>query len=140
MKRVFLDTNVFLRFFTGGKTKEHKDYSLLFQSIESEKIKGVICSVVLMEILFTLKRFYGLPKKKCIEYFERILMINDLKIKDDYDYEKALDLFKQTKAKFADCLIASLGFFKKGGTIVSYDKDFDKLGVKRRKPVEMQLN
>lgn len=134
MKKVFVDTNIFLRFLVDERSKDHKDCSFLFQAIESGKIKGVICSVVIMEILFTLKSFYRLPKKRCLEFLENILAINNLSMEDSYNYRKALELYKNTKAKFADCLIASLDFFEKQGVIVSYDKDFDKLDIKRLHP------
>lgn len=65
---------------------------------------------------------------------KQILTASNLKIIDDFDYNRALELFTNTGVKFADCLIACLKFFEKGGTIVSYDKDFDRLGVERVEP------
>jgi len=39
------------------------------------------------------------------------------------------------KVKYGDCLIATQ--IPKGVTLVSYDKDFDKLGVGRKEPAEL---
>lgn len=137
MKKVFLDTNIFLRFLVEAKGKQFRECVRLFELVESGQIKGVICSVVVLEIYFTLRSFYGFSFEKCGQILSRVLKLKNLKIRDDFDYSQALDLFLETKIKFADCLIASLGFLKKGGWLVSYDKDFDKLGVKRIEPREI---
>lgn len=134
MKEVFLDTNIFLRFFVDDEGKQHRGCIRLFELMEAGKVRGIICSVIVLEIYFTLKSFYRFSNKKCEKLLRRILTANNLKIIDSFDYDKALELFTNTGIKFADCLIASLKFFEKGGTIVSYDKDFDRLGVKRIEP------
>lgn len=134
MKEVFLDTNIFLRFLVNTKGKQHQDCFRLFKLIRAGKVKGVICSVVILEIYFTLKSFYRFSNRKCEKLLGQILGIGNLKAVDNFNYGKALKLFSQKRVKFADCLIASLKFFEKEGTIVSYDKDFDKLGVKRIEP------
>ena len=134
MKEFFLDSNVFLRFLADFKGKQHRDCARLFKLIEEGKIKGIICSVILLEIYFTLRSFYGFSNRKCQRILVRILALKTLKTRDQFNYGLALGLFAKTKVKFADCLIASLSFLSKGGAIVSYDKDFDKLGVKRIEP------
>ena len=134
MRKVFLDTNIFLRFFVDSKTKQHQECVQLFELVEGGKVRGVICSVVVMEIYFTLKSFYKFSHNKCKEILQQVLSLNHLKIIDNFDYLKALELFGNKNVKFADCLIASLKVFEKDTAIVSYDKDFDKLGVKRIEP------
>lgn len=136
MKKVFLDTNVFLRFWVDQKGRRHDQCVKFFNLIETGEITPVVCSAILLEIYFTLKSFYGYDKKKCGKFLNGILTINNLKIIDNFDYPKALELFSKTGIKFTDCLIVSLPFFQKEGIIISYDKDFDKLGVKRLEPGE----
>lgn len=134
MKEVFLDTNIFLRFLVDDKGKQHRGCVRLFELMEAGEIRGIICSVVILEIYFTLKSFYRFSNKKCEGLLRRILTANNLKIIDNFDYNRALELFTNTGVKFADCLIACLKFFGKRGVIVSYDKDFDRLGVERIEP------
>lgn len=134
MKEVFLDTNVFLRFLVDVKGKQHQECFRLFELIESGEMRGVICSIVALEVYFTLRSFYGFSAGKCGQILRRILNMKNLKTINNFDYDKALELFLKTEIKFADCLIASLRFFDKGGVLVSYDKDFDKLGIERIEP------
>ncbi|MCX6706157.1 MAG: PIN domain-containing protein [Candidatus Woesebacteria bacterium] len=136
-KTVFLDTNIFLRLFVKEGGKQYSDCSQLFTLIETSKIKGLICSVVLLEIYFTLNSFYKFSPRQCQKYLTKIISDRNIKIIDDFDYNKALDLFIQTKVKFTDCLIASLGFFETNKQIISYDKDFDRLKFDRLEPSEI---
>lgn len=137
MKEVFLDTNIFLRFFVDAKGKQHRDCIRLFELMEVGEVRGIICSVIVLEIYFTLRSFYRFSNKKCEGLLKQILTASNLKIIDNFDYNRALELFTNTGVKFADCLIACLKFFEKGGTIVSYDKDFDRLGVERVEPARV---
>lgn len=136
MKHYFIDTNIFLSFFIEREGRQHRDCIQLFQKLEKNQIKGIICSVVLLEIYFTLKSFYALSNQKVRDYLAQVLDIRQLKFRDAYDYYHALTLYEKTGVKFNDCLIASLNIFPKTD-IVSYDKDFDKLGIKRLEPVDI---
>lgn len=137
MKTVFLDTNIFLRFFTEKESRQGRECRQLFLLMEKNKLKGVICAVVLLEIYFTLKSFYRYATHACAKRLERILELRNLKIDDRFDYAKALELIMKKGVKFNDCLIASLKFFETGGVIISYDRDFDKLGLRRAEPKEL---
>lgn len=136
MKNYFIDSNIFLRLFDDSSEK-HQECKRLFSQMESGRFKGTICSVVLLEIYFTLRRYYQLPKKSCQEKIARILEAKNLFFNDDFDYRKVSKFFEKTGIKLPDCLIASLRFFKKGGAIVSYDREFDRLGVKRLEPSQV---
>lgn len=49
----------------------------------------------------------------------------------------ALELHRKSGAKFIDCMISSIQGIRNGViSVVSYDRDFDKLGVKRFEPGE----
>lgn len=133
MKKYFVDSNIFLRFFDDS-SKKHQECRQFFKLMEEGQFKGIICSVVLLEVYFVLRKYYGLPKKNCRQKIVKTLQAKNLATEDSFDYQQAVDLFCNTGIKLSDCLIASLDFFKKGGKLVSYDKDFDKLGVKRIEP------
>ncbi|MDI6602933.1 MAG: PIN domain-containing protein [Patescibacteria group bacterium] len=76
-----------------------------------------------------------LKKRDLIEAIGGILDFKNLKIIDDFDFRKAIEIYEKYPVKFIDALIASNSkIFKKELTIVSYDKDFDKLDVRRKEP------
>lgn len=133
MKKYFIDSNIFLRFLDDS-SKQHEQCRDFLVSMENNQFKGVICSVVLLEIYFILRRYYRLPKKDCRQKIVNILQAKNLSTNDNFDYNKAMDLFYTTGVKLPDCLIASLSFFKTDGAIISYDKDFDKLKLRRLEP------
>jgi predicted nucleic-acid-binding protein len=133
MKRYLIDTNIFLRFFTKDEDKQHQETVNFFSSLEQKKYAGLICTISVLELYFTIISHYGYSYTRCQKVLEKIIFSN-FKITDKYNYKIAYDLFCSHKVKFTDCLIASLDFLQKGGTIVSYDKHFDLLGVKRLTP------
>jgi len=50
----------------------------------------------------------------------------------------AIEIYEKFPVKFIDALIVSNPkIFKKEITIISYDKDFDKLNVKRKEPKDV---
>jgi predicted nucleic acid-binding protein len=54
------------------------------------------------------------------------------------DVSLAIEFYKNYNIKFIDALIASNPkIFKKEITIISYDKDFDKINVLRKEPKEI---
>jgi len=61
-----------------------------------------------------------------------------LKIVDRFQPRISLNLFSKRNVKYIDTLIASIKeILAKKWTVVSYDKDFDKLGVLRKEPGEV---
>ena len=50
----------------------------------------------------------------------------------------AIELFEMYSVKFIDCLLASSKLVQKGDAVIlSYDRDFDKLGVRRVEPKDI---
>ena len=88
-----------------------------------------------MEILFILTRFYRFPQKKVLDAIKKILRLRNLTLIEKTDTPRALRMLAKYKVKYGDCLIATQ--IPKGVTLVSYDKDFDKLGVGRKEPAEL---
>jgi len=132
-----LDTNIFLRTLIREDEKTFSDCLIFLELVKSNKINAVLPGVVLSEIAWVLKSFYKFPKSKVHQALKSILKLSGLKIVDNYDYEKTLKFFENKNVKYIDCLIASLAK-DKNYTIVSYDKDFDKLKIKRLDPSDFR--
>jgi len=136
-KRYFVDTNIFISLLIkrSGSFEECRDF---FEKIKINKIKAVTGNVVLAELVWTLKSFYGISKKDVVKRLEGILQLRDLKIIDRYDLTKTVELFDRKPIKYIDAMIASIKSIQdRKWIVVSYDKDFDKLGVKRVEPGEV---
>lgn len=87
------------------------------------------------EIDWVLESFYKFPKEKVIEGLSSILKLKNLKIIDKFDLPLTIEIYDKFSVKFIDSLIASIPvIFRKEAIVISYDKDFDKIGTKRVEP------
>lgn len=125
---VFIDTNLFLRYF------EQLDSAVDFmEKLKVNSKKYFVPSVVVNEVGWTLSRFYKLGKVEVIKHIERMLNVDKFVVVYDYDVKAAVEQYKTSSVKLNDCYIWS--YMKSGDQIVSYDQDFDKLpGIKRIEP------
>lgn len=135
-KKYFIDTNIFVRFFVPDDF--HKDCKAVLSAFKAGELKGFTSALVLMEVQYVLNKFYNFPKKEVVQALEVITSLQNLKIEETIHFRAGLQLYKDYNVKFIDCLIAALLKPREENVIiVSYDRDFDKLGIKRREPKEL---
>jgi len=135
MIRYFIDTNVFIDIAIKRDEKRFRECSRLFKKIKSNKIKAATGNVVLAELVWTLKSFYGAEKDEIARRIKGIIQLRGIKFVDDYDPMRAINLYQDKSIKFVDALIASIKpIQEKKWTVVSFDKDFDRIGVNRKEP------
>jgi len=137
--KYFLDSNIFLRFYTDEKNnKVFQDCSKLFEIIKDGEIKAKTSHLVMAEVVWTLQSTYKASKNQVSKVATSVESIPNLKIEDDFVTNLAHQLFKDHSVKYIDALIASNPEIQsKKMTVVSYDKDFDKLGIKRLEPKDL---
>lgn len=130
-----IDTNVFLRVLVKEDEASLTAGLRLLETIKQKKCTAYIPGIVLSEIVWTLHSYYEFPKPQVVQALESILNLRGITLVDDYNYPLALDLYQQHSVKYVDACIASLSVVQdKRAAIVSYDHDFDKLGIERREP------
>lgn len=131
----FIDTNIFLRVLIKESEEIFEECEKFLNLIHQNKIEAFTSTIILSEIDWVLESFYKFPKEKVIEGLSSILKLKNLKIIDKFDLLLAIEIYERYPVKFIDTLIASNPkIFKKEVIVVSYDKDFDKIGVKRMTP------
>ncbi|OGD02964.1 hypothetical protein A3D85_01735 [Candidatus Amesbacteria bacterium RIFCSPHIGHO2_02_FULL_47_9] len=135
----FVDTNVFLRaILQDDKSKGDECVSFL-EKIKLNRIDAVTSHLVLAEMVWTLARSYRATKKEIVRAAKSVVNLRGLKLEDSYDLNLALPWFETKGVKFVDCLLASCEkLASKVWVIVSYDGEFDKLGVVRKEPGEVK--
>ncbi len=124
MTKLFLDTNIWLRFFLKDND-QFQDVSQLITQIEEGKFLPYTSSVVFLEIVFVLQKIYHLGQTKIITCLQSILEVRNLTLIDKTDTKKALEYFRKYGIKYSDCLIASQIVPKM--TLVTYDKELSKI-------------
>ena len=134
----FIDTNIFLRVLVKENEKVFKDCQRFLSLIRQNKIKAFTSTIILSEIDWALESFYKFPKVKVVEGLYSILKLKNLKFVDKFDSNLAIEIYKKFPVKFIDALIASNPqIYQKKAIVVSYDKDFDKVGVIRKEPKDL---
>ena len=134
----FIDTNVFLRVLVKENEKVFKECFQILNLVRQNKIEAFTSSLVLSEIGWVLESFYNFEKQRIIIALGSILNLKELKIVDKFSPKIALKIFQKKNIKFIDSLIASNPvIFQRKATVISYDKDFDKIKVIRKTPKEI---
>ncbi len=136
--KYFIDTNVFLRVLIKEDPESFNAGLKLLGKVKKGSLKAVTSSLVLAEIGWTLSSFYKFEKEDVVRSIRSIIGLHGLVIVDKVDWLYALDSFSRKKVKLIDCLIASRKEIReKKWTVVTYDKDFEKLGIRNASPAEI---
>lgn len=143
--KYFLDTNIFLRTLIKEDERAFSECLNLLEAVKEGKVKAATAHIILAEIAWTLSSYYDFPKAKVTQALEGIINLGGLQIIDGYQarvslelYKRSLTSYKKKQVKYIDTLIASIkGIQDKKLTIVSYDKEFDRLQVLRKEPHEV---
>jgi len=133
--RKFLDTNIFLRYLT--KDDEEKAYKVLdlLKKIEKGEKKAITSPLVIFELIFTLQKYYKLPKEEIKNLVLPLINLRGLKLPYKAVFEKTLEVFPNTNVSFADLFNYFFMLEHEVKEIYSYDEDFDELPeVKRLVP------
>lgn len=125
MKKIFIDTNVWLRFLTVDDKEKFIYCDKLISLIEEGKIRSYTSNVVLLEVAYTLKTFYRIDQKQIISDIRAIIAGRNMTLIEKTDFGEALILFQKYRLGLADCLIATQ--LPKGTIFCTYDQDFRKL-------------
>ena len=123
--KVFLDTNIFIRFFTEDSGDSFAKVSAIFEEIEGGTMRPYTSNVVLLEVGYVLSTFYKLEKHISIEYLNKIVQMRNITVVEKTDFKQALKIYAETNVKLADILIALQ--VPKGVKLATLDKEFNKL-------------
>ena len=103
--KIFLDTNIFLRYLLADDEQQFTQILHLFEQIQLGKITPVSSSLVMLEIMHTLRSFYEVPSESINFYLGELLKIHNLILVEKMPFLAAWELHKQTGEKITDCLI-----------------------------------
>jgi predicted nucleic-acid-binding protein len=99
---VFVDTNVFLRFFVRDVEAQYVKAHALFERAEAGKIKLETSELVIAEIVWVLESFYGFTRKKITEVLTTLLASRNLKIANHTRISHAVSLYSSGNMDFID--------------------------------------
>ncbi len=133
-ERVFVDTNVFLRFLTGDDPEKAQRCRALFERAQHGELELHLSSLVLAEIAWTLHSYYGRPREDIAGTLEQILEMRSVRIPHKATLREAVASFAQHNVDFVDAYHAAEIRRRQIKRIYSYDEDFGRLHVRRDEP------
>lgn len=137
MRRFYVDANVILRFLTGDPPDMAAQAHALFDAVEEGNVKLVVDEIIVAEMVWVLKSFYGYPNQDIARIIQELLSHEGLEAEDKPGLLAALSLFAEKNIDFADALVAVHMRQKGMQEIFSFDRDFDRLaGITRLTPGE----
>jgi len=136
-KTYFLDANIFLRFLTGDEKRKAAACRRLVQMAIDGKLTLRTHPLILAEVVWVLESYYELPRSEIASKLELILNTPNLSVVDESAFSQAVGLYAASNIDLADCYAAALAN-EADDTLLSYDRDFDKLdGIEREKPEDV---
>lgn len=125
MVKVFLDTNILVRYATKDDREKFGEVLGFFESVSNGEIVPYLSSVVLLELGFVLKSVYKFDKVEIMDVINHVIKMRGVVVVDKTNLKLALEYLDKYKVKFSDCLIASS--IPSGVKVFSYDADFKKM-------------
>ena len=134
-RKVFVDTNIFLRYLTKDDPVQFPRCRTLFKKAQEGEVLLVTSTLVIAEMIWTLTSFFQIPKDQIIEKVSIIIGSEAVQISDKDLLAEALVLYARKNIDFIDAYHAVLMKKLQVPEIYSYDRDFDRIaGLKRLEP------
>ncbi len=128
-----IDTSVMLRYLTQDDPAQSKAANEVLDHLSPEE-PGWIGNVVLVETLWSLKKTYQFSKDQIVRIADSLLASRDIELENRDKVERALLLYRTTRAGFSDCLITICATTAGCRKVVTFDRIAGRdLGMERLK-------
>ena len=101
-----LDTNVLARWILNDDPRQSARVQRLFEEVRQRRSALFVPSTVMLELEWVLRSRYKLGKSAVLEAYNALLETQELEFQDEPALERALSLYRQASADFADCMHA----------------------------------
>lgn len=135
MKKVFIDTNVFLRYLTKDDPSKYEKCREMFSKAMEGEITLFTSAMVIAELIWTLLSYYKVPKPDVVEKVSIIVSTGSLHILEKDLIADSLVLYARKNIDYIDAYNSVLMRRQGLSEIYSYDEDFDRIeGIQRKEP------
>lgn len=125
MDKVFIDTNVWMRFFIKTDLRQYEGAIALISAIEQGSMRAYTSTIVLLEIAYVAEKVYKIPHEDVLNWFSVIQKIRSLTLIEKTSFPLALQYHKRYGVKLADCIITSQ--ISQDMMLITFDKEFRKI-------------
>ncbi|MGD8524424.1 MAG: PIN domain-containing protein [Desulfobacterales bacterium] len=124
-KVYLIDTNVILRYLLGDHKRFGPKAKAFMQDVAKGGKKAELPSVVIVECVYVMEKYYEIPKYEIVDKLSRILNIRGIVNPDKSEILDALVKYENSGTDIIDCILAAKSSPQR--VIVSFDRDFKKL-------------
>lgn len=122
-----LDTNVLVRYLIQDDVRQGFKAKELVKSVLTRGESLFIPITVLLELEWVLRSNFEFPKDQIILAIASLLAARELVFESEASAEVALELFRQNKADFADCIHIALAHAAGESPLWTFDKTASKV-------------
>ena len=119
---VFVDTNVFLRFFVADVGVLYEKARRLFEKAENGEIKLITSEIVIAEIVWVLESYYDFNKVEIREVVETLIHSKGLKVFHSTLIEESMKIYTENNIDFIDAYNGVLMKNKGIKKVATFDK------------------
>jgi len=128
-----LDANVILRFVLGDDAHQSPRAHAFMKRLEAAHEQAELEEVVLAETVWVLEKQARVPRFEITRTLSDLLAFPGIRYRGKRVGLQALAFFSSTTCDIADCLLAARAKSRRA-KVVSFDKDFKKLGCAWEEP------
>ncbi|MBI4755446.1 MAG: type II toxin-antitoxin system VapC family toxin [Betaproteobacteria bacterium] len=122
-----LDTNVLVRWLVADDPDQSIRVQNLFESSRTSGLPLFVPATVMLELEWVLRSRYRFDKRAVMRVFNALLETQELEFQAEAAMERALHLYRQGNAEFADCLHAGLCGAADKTPLLSFDEKASRL-------------
>jgi predicted nucleic acid-binding protein len=133
-RTLLCDTNVLIRLLTGDPPEQARAAVAAFEAAAEGRFALVLTDVVLAEACYVLASA-GVAPAQAAGHLLRILDLPGVEVVDETVLRGTLELWSEGKLDVADAYLAALARRIRGGAVLSFDRDLERVpGVTRVDP------
>ena len=131
---VFCDTNVLVRILTGDPPAQARSAARALEVAGEGRFVLIVPDIVVAEVAYVLISS-GVETPRAAELIDRLLDLPGIEVVDEVLLRDAVMLWSQGRLDFADAYLAALVRRISHSSVLSFDRDFDRVdGVPRLDP------
>ena len=131
-----LDTNVLVRYIVRDDQRQAEAATRLIELRCTPDDPGLINRIVLCELVWVLSRGYGYDRQLVARVVRRILSVQEFRVDGAESAWRAISLFEQGKADFADYLIGLSNHDEKAEVTFTFDRTAGESGLFKMVPMK----
>lgn len=139
MTSLWVDANVLLRLLTGDPPDMASRALELARSAERGEVRLKLAPLVVAEVVWVLGSFYRFDRRRIAEVVASVVTAEGVEVEQEEEVLAALLEMSDANVDFVDAFLAELAR-RQDEPVVSFDRDFERLRVRRVEPGQPALS